>query len=76
MCPQRMVRLFFKDSTHMDVEAGSAEARYYESDPAWDHTEELDPEEVDLDAMDAADMSSMDPEEDDREEANDDFPTS
>lgn len=26
----------------MDVPEGSAEARYYESDPSWDHTEEID----------------------------------
>ena len=74
MCPQRMVRLWFKDGNYMDVPEGSAEARYYESDPSWDYSEELGPEEVDIDAMDAADLSSMDLEED-KEEANDEFPT-
>lgn len=46
MCPQRMVRLYFKDGDYMDVPENSAEAHYYESDPEYDRTEEIDDDEL------------------------------
>ena len=35
----RKVRLWFKDGTYMDVH--NIDAHYYESDPEWDHSENL-----------------------------------
>lgn len=37
---QRVVRLWYKDGTYMDVT--EEYAVYYENDPEWDHTEDVD----------------------------------
>ena len=38
-----MIRLWYRDGSYMDVTA--SEAVHYESDPEWDHSEDLNVEE-------------------------------